>query len=36
MPQSAIASVAVDKVLPLAEIAPFLVELCAGQRSKAW
>jgi two-component system, chemotaxis family, protein-glutamate methylesterase/glutaminase len=36
MPQSAIASVAVDKVLPLAEIAPFLVELCAGQRSNAW
>jgi two-component system, chemotaxis family, protein-glutamate methylesterase/glutaminase len=35
MPQSAIASVAVDRVLPLAEIAPFLVELCAGQRSKA-
>jgi two-component system, chemotaxis family, protein-glutamate methylesterase/glutaminase len=35
MPESAIASVAVDKVLPLAEIAPFLVELCAGQRSKA-
>jgi two-component system, chemotaxis family, protein-glutamate methylesterase/glutaminase len=36
MPRSAIASVAVDKVLPLAEIAPFLVELCAGQRSNAW
>jgi two-component system, chemotaxis family, protein-glutamate methylesterase/glutaminase len=35
MPESAIASVAVDKVLPLAEIAPFLVELCAGQRSRA-
>ena len=35
MHQSAIASVAVDRVLPLAEIAPFLVELCAGQRSKA-
>jgi len=35
MPESAIASVAVDKVLPLAEIAPFLVELCAGQRSTA-
>jgi len=34
MPQSAIASVAVDRVLPLAEIAPFLVELCAGQRSR--
>jgi two-component system chemotaxis response regulator CheB len=35
MPQSAITSVAVDRVLPLAEIAPFLVELCAGQRSRA-
>jgi two-component system, chemotaxis family, protein-glutamate methylesterase/glutaminase len=35
MPESAIASVAVDRVLPLAEIAPFLVELCAGQRSRA-
>ena len=35
MPESAIASVAIDKVLPLAEIAPFLVELCAGQRSRA-
>ena len=35
MPKSAIASVAVDKVLPLTEIAPFLVELCAGQRSRA-
>jgi two-component system, chemotaxis family, protein-glutamate methylesterase/glutaminase len=35
MPESAIACVAVDKVLPLAEIAPFLVELCAGQRSRA-
>ena len=34
MPRSAIASVAVDRVLPLAEIAPFLVELCAGQRSR--
>jgi two-component system chemotaxis response regulator CheB len=34
MPESAIASVAVDKVLPLAEIAPCLVELCAGQRSE--
>jgi two-component system, chemotaxis family, protein-glutamate methylesterase/glutaminase len=34
MPESAIAAVAVDKVLPLAEIAPFLVELCAGQRSQ--
>ena len=34
MPESAIASVAVDKVLPLAEIAPCLVELCAGQRSR--
>jgi len=34
MPESAIASVAVDKVLPLAEIASFLVELCAGQRSR--
>lgn len=33
MPEFAIGSVAVDKVLPLAEIAPFLVELCAGQRS---
>ncbi len=35
IPQSAIASVAVDKVLPLGEIAAFLVELCAGQRSRA-
>ena len=34
MPESAIASVKVDRVLPLAEIAPFLVELCAGQRSR--
>jgi two-component system chemotaxis response regulator CheB len=35
MPESAIASVAIDRVLPLQEIAPFLVEVCAGQRSKA-
>lgn len=34
MPEFAIASVAVDKVLSLTEIAPFLVELCAGQRSR--
>ena len=34
MPQAAIASVAVDKILPLQEIAPFLLQLCAGQRTK--
>lgn len=33
MPASAIASVAVDKVLPLPEIAPFLIDLCAGVRT---
>jgi two-component system chemotaxis response regulator CheB len=35
MPRSAIASVAVDRVLPLQEIAPFLVELCVPQGSRA-
>ena len=34
MPEAAIASVSVDRVLPLKEIARFLVELCAGQRTK--
>ena len=34
MPQAAIASVTVDKILPLQEIAPFLLQLCAGQRTK--
>src|SRR5262245_46455679 len=34
MPEAAIASVCVDRVLPLHEIAPFLVELCAGQRTR--
>jgi two-component system chemotaxis response regulator CheB len=31
MPKAAIDSVAVDKILPLEEIAPFLTALCAGQ-----
>jgi two-component system, chemotaxis family, protein-glutamate methylesterase/glutaminase len=31
MPRAAISSVAVDRVLPLQEIAPFLVELCASE-----
>jgi two-component system chemotaxis response regulator CheB len=35
MPQAAIDSVLVDKVLPLEEIAPFLAGLCAGQRTEA-
>ncbi|MBI4474164.1 MAG: chemotaxis protein CheB [Acidobacteria bacterium] len=30
MPAAAVSSVAVDKVLPLTEIAPYLVELCAN------
>jgi two-component system, chemotaxis family, protein-glutamate methylesterase/glutaminase len=34
MPEAAIASVTVDKILPLEEIAPFLMELCARQRSQ--
>jgi two-component system chemotaxis response regulator CheB len=34
MPRAAIASVAVDKILPLEEIAPFLVELCAEKRAQ--
>jgi len=33
MPQSAISSMAVDKVLHIDEIAPFVLELCVGQRS---
>jgi len=33
MPEAAISSMSVDKILPLQEIASFLVELCAGQRS---
>lgn len=33
MPKAAIDSVAVDRVLPLDEIAPFLAALCAGQRT---
>ena len=31
MPRAAIESLQVDRILPLNEIAPFLVELCAGQ-----
>jgi len=34
MPKAAIASVAVDKVLALEEIAPFLTGLCAAQRTE--
>ena len=34
MPKAAIDSVAVDKILPLEEIAPFLTALCAGQRTE--
>src|SRR5262249_20051690 len=34
MPKAAIASVAIDKVLPLEEIAPYLAALCAGQRMR--
>ena len=34
MPKAAIDSVAVDKILPLEEIAPFLTALCAGQRTQ--
>ena len=34
MPEAAIASVAVDKILPLDEIAPFITALCAGQRTE--
>ena len=34
MPETAIASVAIDKILPLEEIAPFIAALCAGQRTK--
>jgi two-component system chemotaxis response regulator CheB len=34
MPEAAIASVAVDKVLPIEEIAPFVTALCAGQRTE--
>ncbi len=33
MPRTAISSVSVDKVLPLHEIAAFLVEACAGQKA---
>jgi len=35
MPQSAISSMVVDKVLPIDEIGPFVLELCVGQRSGA-
>jgi two-component system chemotaxis response regulator CheB len=35
MPSSAIASVAVDRILPLRDIAPFLVELCVPQGREA-
>jgi len=35
MPKTAIASVEVDKILPLEEIAPLLTALCAGQRTEA-
>ena len=34
MPETAIASVAVDKVLLLEEIVPFIIALCAGQRTE--
>ena len=34
MPETAIASGAVDKILPLEEIAPFITALCAGQGAK--
>jgi two-component system chemotaxis response regulator CheB len=34
MPRAAISAVAVDKVLPLEGIAPFLVELCAGEKAR--
>lgn len=34
MPESAIASVTVDKILPLEEIAPFISTLYAGQRTQ--
>jgi two-component system, chemotaxis family, protein-glutamate methylesterase/glutaminase len=34
MPRAAISAVTVDKVLPLQEIAPFLVELCAGEKAQ--
>jgi two-component system chemotaxis response regulator CheB len=34
MPKAAIDSVAVDRILPLEEIAPFLTTLCAGQRTE--
>lgn len=33
MPEAAISSVAVDRVLPLGDIAPFLVDVCAGTRT---
>jgi two-component system chemotaxis response regulator CheB len=35
MPESAISCIDVDKILPLEEIAPFLMELCIGQRTEA-
>jgi two-component system chemotaxis response regulator CheB len=35
MPQAAIASAAADKILPLEEIAPVLMELSVGQKVKA-
>jgi two-component system, chemotaxis family, protein-glutamate methylesterase/glutaminase len=35
MPQSAISSMAVDRILPIDEIGPFILELCAGQRGAA-
>ncbi len=34
MPRTAIAAGAVDRVLPLRHIAPFLVELCAGKKAR--
>jgi len=33
MPKAAVDSVAVDKILPLEQIGPFLAALCAGQRT---
>jgi two-component system, chemotaxis family, protein-glutamate methylesterase/glutaminase len=34
MPESAIGSVPTDRILSLGDIAPLLVELCAGQRTE--
>jgi two-component system, chemotaxis family, protein-glutamate methylesterase/glutaminase len=34
MPEAAIAAIKVDRILPLEEIGPFLIELCIGQRTE--